>query len=124
MSDTPEGFEDGYVYRLATGEDWAAAQAEGTLPWNADDERDGFFHLSYGRQAQETARRHYADELGLLALAIPEDALGGKLKREENEHAEAFPHYYGKVKTASVDHALRLTRGMGASYMVVARLDV
>ena len=118
------GFEDGYVYRLATEEDWAAAQSSGTLPWNADDERDGFFHLSRGDQAQETARRHYEGELGLLALAIPEAALGDALKNEANEAGETFPHYYGRVGTDAVDHALRLTRGMGASYMVVARLEV
>ena len=118
------GFQDGYVYRLATEEDWAAARAAGTLPWNADDERDGFFPLSDGSQAQETARRHYGDELGLLALAIPEEALTDELKREENADGEAFPHYYGHVDAKLVDHALRLTRGMGASYMVVARVEV
>ena len=117
------GFEDGYVYRLCSEEDWAAAKAAGTLPWNADDERDGFFHLSRGSQAQETARRHYADELGLLALAIPEAALKAKLKDETNEDGETFPHYYGRVDADAVDHALRLTRGMGASYMVVARVS-
>ena len=118
------GFEDGFVYRLVTEEDWAAAQSSGSLPWNAADDRDGFFHLSYGGQAQQTARRHYGEELGLLALAIPEGALKGKLKAESNEDGETFPHYYGKVATKQVDHALRLTRGMGASYMVVARVDV
>ena len=118
------GFEDGYVYRLSTEEDWAAARSGGTLPYNAADERDGFFHLSYGAQAQETARRHYGDELGLLALAIPKSALKGKLKDETNEAGETFPHYYGTVKASAVDHALRLTRGMGASYMVVARVAV
>ena len=118
------GFEDGYVYRLSTEEDWAAARAAGTLPWNADDERDGFFHLSRGAQVQETARRHYADALGLLALAIPEGALRDGLKDETNEAGETFPHYYGRVEAGAVDHVLRLTRGMGASYMVVARLGV
>ena len=118
------GFENGYVYRLATEEDWAAAREAGELPWNAADERDGYFHLSRGDQAQETARRHYEGELGLLALAIPEAAVKAKLKDETNADGETFPHYYGRVGTDAVDHALRLTRGMGASYMVVARLDV
>ena len=123
MSAPGSGFEAGYVYRLCTEADWAAAKSSGTLPWNADDERDGYFHLSYGAQAQGTARRHYAGELGLLALAIPKEALGGKLKDEADEAGEAFPHYYGQVDAGAVDHALRLTRGMGASYMVVARLE-
>lgn len=118
------GFEDGYVYRLTTEKDWAAGRSAGTLPYNAADERDGFFHLSRGDQAQETARRHYQDELGLLALAIPEAKLSGKLKNETNEDGETFPHYYGQVDATLVDHALRLTRGMGASYMVVARIEV
>lgn len=123
MAELPDGFEAGFVYRLCPEADWAAAKEAGTLPWNADDERDGFFHLSDGAQTQETARRHYSDELGLLALALPEAALADKLKREASPSGELFPHYYGEVPAGAVDHVLRLTRGMAGSYMVVARSD-
>ncbi|MBB4658182.1 DUF952 domain-containing protein [Parvularcula dongshanensis] len=116
-------FERGFVYRLTSEEGWRTAKETGTLPWNADDERDGFFHLSGPEQVQDTARRHYGEELGLLALGIPEKALKAKLKREANDSGEAFPHYYGKVQAKHVDHLLRLTRGMAGSYMVVARLE-
>jgi uncharacterized protein (DUF952 family) len=117
------GFEKGFVYRLASESEWAAAKEEGTLPWNEGDEGSGFFHLSGPTQAQETARLYYAEALGLLALAIPEQALVDKLEWEASTGTEPFPHYYGKIDAAKVDHALRLTRGMGGSYMVVAKLD-
>jgi uncharacterized protein (DUF952 family) len=117
-------FEEGYVYRLLTTGDWMRAKADGELPWNADDERDGFFHLSGPGQVQNTARRHYGEELGLLAAAVPGAKLKGKLKHEAGaESAERFPHYYGQVRTGDVDHLLRLTRGMAGTYMVVARLE-
>ena len=80
-----------------------------------------FLHLSGPDQAQETARRHYGKELALLALAIPEGAVPG-LRWEESRDGQPFPHAYEDVPVGAVDHALRLTRGMGASYMVVARL--
>ena len=115
-------FERGYVYRLTTEEDWAASKAAGLILLNEDDERDGFLHLSGPDQAQETARVHYGRELGLLALAIPEGDVPD-LRWEESREGEAFPHAYGDVPASAVDHALRLTRGMGASYMVVARLE-
>ena len=114
-------FEAGYVYRLTTEEDWAASKAAGVLLLNEDDERDGYLHLSGPGQAQETARRHYGKELGLLALALREADVPG-LRWEASRDGEAFPHAYADVPTSAVDHALRLTRGMGASYMVVARL--
>lgn len=115
-------FEEGYLYRLCTPRDWASSKASGTLAWNADDERDGFFHLSGARQVQDTARRHYGEELGLLALAIPHARVADELKTEANDRGEAFPHYYGRLPAGAVDHLLRLTRGMAGSYMVVAEL--
>ena len=116
------GFEEGFVYRLTTEEDWAASKAAGVIAPNADDARDGFLHLSGPAQAQETARLHYGEALGLLALAIPESAIDD-LRWEASRDGEAFPHAYSEVATSAVDHVLRLTRGMGASYMVVARLE-
>ena len=122
VQDGEASFEPGYVYRLTTEEDWAASKAAGVLLLNADDERDGYLHLSGPDQAQATARVHYSKELGLLALAIREADVPG-LKWEASRDGEAFPHAYGDVPTSAVAHALRLTRGMGASYMVVARLE-
>ncbi|WP_051881551.1 DUF952 domain-containing protein [Parvularcula oceani] len=115
-------FEEGYVYRLASKEEWEAAQSGGTLPWNADDERDGFFHLSGPDQVQETARRHYGEALGLLALALREADLGKDLKWEASHGGERFPHYYGEVKADRVAGVLRLTRGMGNNFLVVGDL--
>lgn len=116
-------FEEGYVYRLCTEGDWAASKASGTLAWNAADERDGFLHLSGPKQVVETAQRHYGEELGLLALAIPQSEVEDELKVERNEDGVSFPHYYGQVPVGTVDHLLRLTRGMAGSYMVVAELQ-
>ena len=119
IADGEPRFERGYVYRLTTEEDWAASKAAGVIVRGPDDA--AFLHLSGPDQAQETARRHYGKELALLALAIPEGAVPG-LRWEESRDGQPFPHAYEDVPVGAVDHALRLTRGMGASYMVVARL--
>ena len=120
IADGEPRFEPGYVYRLTTEEDWTASKAAGVIVRGPDDA--AFLHLSGPDQAQETARRHYGKELGLLALAIPEGDVPD-LRWEESRDGEAFPHAYEDVPARLVHHALRLTRGMGASYMVVARLE-
>ena len=119
LSEGPARFEPGYVYRLTTEEDWAASKAAGVIVRGPDDA--AFLHLSGPDQVQETARLHYGKELGLLALAIPEGDVPG-LRWEASRDGASFPHAYEDVPTDAVSHMLRLTRGMGASYMVVARL--
>lgn len=106
LKNTPD-----FVYRLASPQEWAAAQASGVVPSRDIDARDGYMHLSTRAQALETARIHFADAGDLLALEIPfaviADAVKFELAPKRGEH---FPHLYAPLKVELVSRVLRLTR--------------
>jgi uncharacterized protein (DUF952 family) len=96
------------VYRLIARADWDAARAVGagaTLPWNDDDRRDGFFHLSARDQIAETARRHYAGVEDLWVLELDTAALGERLRWEPSRGGALFPHCHGAAPVAAVTDA-------------------
>lgn len=96
------------LFRLLDGAAWAAAQAAGPaacLPWNDDDRRDGFFHLSGRDQAAGTAARYYAQVADLWAAEIDPAALGAMLKWEVSRGGALFPHVYGQVPVRAVIEA-------------------
>lgn len=93
---------DRIVYRLMPRAEWEGAQARGVAPWNDDDARDGFFHLSTRTQVGETARRHYAGVAELWVLEIDAAALGDVLKWEASRGGALFPHYYGEAPLSAV----------------------
>ena len=99
------------VYRLAVLDEWAAAQETGFIPKRDIDVKDGYFHLSTESQVLETANLHFADAEDLLALEVPMAGISDAVKFElAPKRGEAFPHYYGDLKTAHVAHAIRLRR--------------
>lgn len=95
----------GRVYRLTSHADWRTAKAAGPgaeLPRNADDARDGYFHLSGRDQVAETARRYYGGVADLWVLEIDAAALGEGLKWEPSRGGILFPHVYGSAPVSAV----------------------
>ncbi|MGD2133548.1 MAG: DUF952 domain-containing protein, partial [Maricaulaceae bacterium] len=92
------------VYRLIARDAWESAWADpaGVVPWSADDERDGYLHLSTRSQVAETARRHYAGVADLWVLAFDAAVLGEALKWEPSRGGDLFPHYYGDIALSRV----------------------
>ncbi len=91
------------LYRIVSRADWERAQADGFLPPNADDRRDGFIHLSAADQWEGTLRKHYAGRIGLLLLRIDPACLEpGTLRWETSRGGQAFPHVYGQIPTSAV----------------------
>lgn len=90
------------VYRLCSLREWEMSRFTGFLPYNQDDTRDGYFHLSLDHQVQKTAQKYYAniEDLQLLCLLIGD--LGELLRVEANADGELFPHAYGPVPRAAV----------------------
>jgi uncharacterized protein (DUF952 family) len=83
------------IYKILPRRDWEAA-------WNAQvyegselDRADGFIHFSTAEQAQETARRHFHGQPGLVVVEIEADDLGPALKWEPSRGGQLFPHLYG-----------------------------
>jgi uncharacterized protein (DUF952 family) len=90
------------IYKILPRTEWAAVQAAGRFDGSPVDRRDGYIHFSTAAQAQETARRHFADQPGLVVLEVEGDDLGDALRWEPSRGGELFPHLYGALPAARV----------------------
>lgn len=82
------------IYKILPRSDWTDAAAAGRYLGSALDRTDGFIHFSTAAQAQETARRHFAGQAGLVILEVEADELGTALKWEPSRGGDLFPHLY------------------------------
>lgn len=90
------------IYKILPRADWEAMQAAGRFEGSAVDLKDGFIHFSTAGQAQETARRHFAGQAGLVVLEVEADELGETLIWEPSRGGELFPHLYAPLDAALV----------------------
>lgn len=86
------------VYKIVRAAEWDGAREAGVFEGSADDERDGFIHLSRAAQLRTTLEKHFAGEDGLLLVSLRVDGLGGDLKWERSRGGENFPHLYAPLK--------------------------
>jgi len=111
-----------FVYRLASAEEWRAAEETGAVPKRGIDLRDGYFHLSTRAQVLETANLHFEDATDLLALEIPLALIADQVKFEiAPKRGEAFPHLYGDLMRDHVSTVMRLVK-TGAGFQFGERL--
>ena len=82
------------IYKILPRAEWAAAQAAGRFEGSAVDRQDGYIHFSTAAQAQETARRYFAGQAGLVVLEVEGDELGVALRWEPSRGGDLFPHLY------------------------------
>lgn len=94
------------VYRIIERHALDAAMARGSFAGSADDQRDGFIHLSAEHQVAGTARKHYAGKSDLVLLHVDVDRLealsSGKLRWEPSRGGELFPHLYAELPMSAV----------------------
>ena len=90
------------IYKILPRNEWDAAQAGGRFTGSAVDRQDGYIHFSTAKQAQETARRHFHGQAGLVVLEIEADDLGAALRWEPSRGGALFPHLYGVLDVAHV----------------------
>jgi uncharacterized protein (DUF952 family) len=86
------------IYKIVRAAEWASACEAGVFGGSADDERDGFIHMSRAAQLRTTLERHFAGEDGLLLITLDAGGLGPALKWETSRGGESFPHLYGSFK--------------------------
>jgi len=83
------------VYKIATEASFSPAR---TMPGYAGmpiDAKDGYIHFSTAGQLAETLRLHFADQSGLILLAVRSADLGDNLVWEASRGGALFPHLYG-----------------------------
>ena len=90
------------IYKICTTEEWAAAVRAGAFTGSTVDLEDGFIHFSTAAQVQETARRHFAGQAGLVLVAVDAGRLGGALKWEASRGGDLFPHLYAPLPASAV----------------------
>ena len=85
------------VYKILPADEWTEAVARGWFEGSAVDLQDGYIHLSTADQAQETARRHFHGQDGLVLVRLDADALGAAVRWEPSRGGALFPHHYGPL---------------------------
>lgn len=88
------------IYKILAGTEWDAAVAAGVYGGSAVDLADGYIHFSTQAQAQETARKHFRGQAGLVVLEIEGDDLD--LVWEPSRGGDLFPHLYAALDPALV----------------------
>ncbi len=88
------------VFKILSAREWQLACEVGAYNGSADDERDGFIHLSAAHQVAGTAAKHFRDQPELLLVAFDSAGLGPTLKWERSRGGELFPHLYSPLPTA------------------------
>jgi uncharacterized protein (DUF952 family) len=85
------------IYKICPASAWREAERHGVYEGSADDRRDGFIHFSTAAQVAETARKHFAGQVGLFLVAVDAEMLGDALRWEVSRNDELFPHLYGDL---------------------------
>jgi uncharacterized protein (DUF952 family) len=88
------------VYKILRRAEWDAAVRAGRFDGAAIDLADGYIHLSTAAQAQETARRYFSGQTGLVLVRLDVARLGAALKWEPSRGGDLFPHVYGPLDPA------------------------
>ena len=96
------------IYKICPASAWSEAERQGVFRGSPVDVSDGFIHFSTASQVEETARKHFAGQIGLLLIAVDADALGDALKWERSRNDELFPHLYGELDLGAVTGVLSM----------------
>lgn len=85
------------IYKLLAANDWQQALRDGEYRGSADDQRDGYIHLSCADQVAGTLDKYFAHTPDLLLLALDPAALGPALRFEPSRGGALFPHLYAPL---------------------------
>lgn len=107
------------IYKLLRGPEWQALQQQGQTCGSADDERDGYVHLSTAGQLPGTLERYYAETPEVWLLALDPVALGAALRWEPSRGGMLFPHLYGPLRLADCA-VVAMRTSVAAGWLVVA----
>jgi uncharacterized protein (DUF952 family) len=98
-----------FVYKIAPHTVWFEACRTGAYHGSADDQRDGFIHLSALHQLEGTLARHFKGQADLVLIGYATDALGADLRWEPSRDGDLFPHLYAALPTSLAQTSYELT---------------
>ena len=114
----PEQAWPNHAWKVLTGPQYAAWQAEGVFAGAPVDVADGFIHLSAEAQLAETVDKHFAGQSDLFLARVDLVALGEAVRWEVSRGGALFPHVYGVVPWAAVRAHGPLARSAGGDLLL------
>lgn len=90
------------AYKVLTGVQLAALEADGQFTGAPVDVADGFIHLSTAAQLGETVAKHFAEQGDLHVAAVDLPVLAGAVKWEPSRGGALFPHIYAPLPLSAV----------------------
>ena len=99
------------IYKVCDRSAWEAAVEHGVFQGAQIDLADGFIHFSAAHQVVETVAKHFAEQEGLVLVAVPAKELGEALRWEESRGGDLFPHLYGSLPTSLAHSVVDLPLG-------------
>ena len=92
---------DNAAFKVLTAAQLADLET-GSFAGSADDQRDGYIHLSTAAQLTATIDKHYAGQADLHVAEVDLEALGDAVKWEQARGGQDFPHLYGSLPLDAV----------------------
>jgi uncharacterized protein (DUF952 family) len=93
------------IYKIAPATAWRNAQVKGFFEGSGPDLADGFIHFSTRAQVEETARKWFSGQTGLVLIGVDPQKLGASLRYEPSRGGALFPHLYGALPLDAVAFA-------------------
>jgi uncharacterized protein (DUF952 family) len=90
------------IYKIATTEQWQAAEALGRFEGAPIDLADGYIHFSTAATVRETAAKHFAGQRDLVLAAVDDAGLGDALRWEISRGNALFPHLYAALALTDI----------------------
>jgi uncharacterized protein (DUF952 family)/maleate cis-trans isomerase len=95
-----------HIFHITRGEDWRAAQAEGSYRVSTRDrtlEQEGFIHCSFAHQVQGVAQAYFGGLEDLVVLEIDRERVKAEVRDESvGRGDQRFPHIYGPLNLDAV----------------------
>jgi uncharacterized protein (DUF952 family) len=109
------------VYKVASRQEWEAAERDGVFQGAAIDKRDGYIHLSSAAQVETTVALYFADRDDLVLAALEAESFGAALKWEPSRGGDLFPHLYATLPLDRVAWTRRFSsRDLGMLRSLIA----
>jgi len=89
------------IFHITTRDQWNEQKSSGKYR-HPSLQSEGFIHCSGASQVNETWRRIFGGEPGLIVLEIDVDQLRSEVRYEQSEPGTLFPHVYGPVNVDAV----------------------
>lgn len=85
------------VYKVFLPDQFERFCTNGHFSGSADDQRDGFVHLSFAHQVAKTIEKHFSNRQDLVVAEFQCSDLGAQLRFEPSRDGQLFPHLYGSL---------------------------